>query len=79
LAGTLAGFIFNIVAARKGFDMTSAMAGFAWPLDNVIYPTVTPASLLTGILIGTFVSAIVAYFPSRRAAMMTPVEAIRAA
>ncbi|TXT42771.1 MAG: hypothetical protein FD137_2033 [Spirochaetes bacterium] len=79
LAGTLAGLIFNLAAAKKGFDMTSAMAGFAWPLDNVIYPTVTPASLLTGILIGTLVSAIVAYFPSRRAAMMAPVEAIRSA
>ncbi|MEW6549490.1 MAG: FtsX-like permease family protein [Spirochaetota bacterium] len=78
LAGTVAGFLFNAAFAEKGFDMTSAMAGFAWPLDNVIYPSVTAGSLVTGILIGTLVSAVVAYFPSRRAAAMAPVEAIRA-
>ena len=81
LAGSLAGTVIGIgliaVLARKGFDMTSAMAGFSWPLDNVIYPSVTPGTILMGVAMGTAVSAVVSYLPSRRAARMAPVEAIK--
>ena len=81
LAGSLAGTVIGIgliaVLARKGFDMTSAMAGFSWPLDNVIYPSVTPGTILMGVAMGTAVSAAVSYLPSRRAARMAPVEAIK--
>lgn len=77
LAGTVIGVGLIMVLARKGFDMTSAMAGFSWPLDNVIYPSVTPGTILMGIAMGTAVSAAVSYLPSRRAARMAPVEAIK--
>lgn len=76
-AGGLAGLAFNYLFSKRGFDMTSAMAGFSWPLDNVIYPAVGLGPVLAGVLVGTAVSAVVAYLPSRRAAGMTPVEAIR--
>ena len=77
VAGTLAGLGFIMVLARKGFDMTSAMKGFSWPLDNVIYPSVTPGMIFLGIAMGTAVSAAISYLPSRRAARMVPVDAIR--
>ena len=77
LAGTAIGVGLILVLARKGFDMTSAMAGFSWPLDNVIYPSVTPGTILMGVAMGTAVSAAVSYLPSRRAARMAPVEAIK--
>jgi ABC-type lipoprotein release transport system permease subunit len=77
VAGVVAGWSFNLFFAKRGFDMTSAMAGFSWPLDNVIYPSVGIGPLLAGLLVGTAVSAVVAYLPSRRAASMAPVEAIR--
>ena len=77
VAGTLAGLGFIMVLARKGFDMTSAMKGFSWPLDNVIYPSVTPGTIFLGIAMGTAVSAAISYLPSRRAARMVPVDAIR--
>ncbi|HWP69385.1 MAG TPA: FtsX-like permease family protein, partial [Rectinemataceae bacterium] len=77
LAGTVIGVGLIMVLAQKGFDMTSAMAGFSWPLDNVIYPSVTPGTILMGIAMGTAVSAAVSYLPSRRAARMAPVEAIK--
>ncbi|MCX7028154.1 MAG: FtsX-like permease family protein [Spirochaetes bacterium] len=76
-AGVLVGFAFNLFFSKRGFDMTSAMAGFAWPLDNIIYPSTGLGPLLAGILVGTAVSAVMAYLPSRRAAAMAPVEAIR--
>jgi ABC-type lipoprotein release transport system permease subunit len=77
VAGVSAGWAFNLFFSKHGFDMTSAMAGFSWPLDNIIYPSVGIGPLLAGILVGTTVSAAVAYLPSRRAAAMSPVEAIR--
>jgi len=77
VAGTLAGLGFIMVLARKGFDMTSAMKGFSWPLDNVIYPSVTPGTIVLGIAMGTAVSAAISYLPSRREARMAPVDAIR--
>lgn len=77
LAGTALGVGLIMILARKGFDMTSAMAGFSWPLDNVIYPSVTPGTVFMGIAMGTAVSAAISYLPSRRAARMAPVDAIR--
>jgi putative ABC transport system permease protein len=77
LAGTVVGVGVVMILARNGFDMTSAMAGFSWPLDNVIYPSVTPGTVFMGIVMGTAVSAAISYLPSRRAARMAPVEAIR--
>lgn len=79
LAGTAIGVGLILILARKGFDMTSAMAGFSWPLDNVIYPSVTPGTVFMGIVMGTAVSAAISYLPSRRAARMAPVDAIRSA
>ena len=79
LAGTAIGVGLIMILARKGFDMTSAMAGFSWPLDNVIYPSVTPGTVFMGIAMGTAVSAAISYLPSRRAARMAPVDAIRSA
>ncbi len=78
IAGTGLGAGMILLLGRKGFDMTSAMAGFSWPLDNVIYPSVTPGSLILGIAMGTVVSAAISYLPSRRAAAMAPVDAIKA-
>ena len=78
IAGTGLGAGLILLLGRKGFDMTSAMAGFSWPLDNVIYPSVTPGTLILGIAMGTAVSAAISYLPSRRAALMAPVDAIKA-
>lgn len=75
--GGLLGWGVNALFARMGFDMTSAMAGFSWPLDNVIYPSANIASPLLGIFLGTLVAAFVAWFPSRKAARLAPIDAIR--
>ncbi len=76
-AGAILGWGVNALFAGIGFDMTQAMAGLSWPLDNVIYPSASIASPLFGILLGTAVAACVAYFPSRKAARLAPIDAIR--
>ena len=77
--GVALGLAFNAVFRRFGFDMTSAMAGFEWPMDNIIYPTVDPLTALGVFAMGTAVAAVVALLPSRSAALMKPIDAIRSA
>lgn len=78
-AGSMAGLCFNAYYAMAGFDFSAALKGFAWPIDNVIYPSADPVQALFWVFMGTLVAAIMAYLPARRAARMSPVEAIRAA
>ncbi len=77
--GAFAGLGFNALLSRTGFDMTSAMSSFAWPMDNVVYPTVSLADTFMYALLGTAVSGIMAWAPSRRAARMHAVDAMRTA
>jgi putative ABC transport system permease protein len=78
IAGTLIGALLVSLVGIKGFDLTSAMAGFSWPMDNRIYPYVSAWAIALGILIGSAVSALIAYLPSRKASKMSPVAAIKA-
>jgi len=75
--GAFSGLAFNALLSRAGFDMTSAMSSFAWPMDNIVYPTVSLPDTLLYALLGTAVSAVMAWAPSRRAAKMNAVEAMR--
>jgi ABC-type lipoprotein release transport system permease subunit len=75
--GGLAGFGFNALMSVIGLDMTSAMAGFTWPMDNVVYPTVDPAAMLVGIALGVFAAAVVSALPALKAAKMEAVDAIK--
>jgi len=78
IAGTLVGALLVSLVGINGFDLTNAMAGFSWPMDNWIYPSVSGWAITLGILIGSIVSALIAYLPSRKASKMSPVAAIRA-
>lgn len=78
-AGCLAGWLVTLALGKIGLDMSGALSGFTWPLDNVIYPRVSPLSMPAFTALGTAASAIVAYLPARKAARMEPVRAIRAA
>jgi len=76
-AGALFGLAFNALFRLVGFDMTKAMASFEWPMDNVIYPTVSIAAALAVFGLGAFVATLVALPPARSAAKMNPIDAIR--
>jgi putative ABC transport system permease protein len=65
--------LFSVV----GMDFSSAMASFSWPMDNIIYATVSPLDALALFLLGVAVAAVIAFLPSRSAATMDPIEAIR--
>lgn len=79
--GSVAGGIFGLavtgIFSKIGFDLTSSMAGFSWPLDNIIHTQFSIGAGLAAIALGTVVAAIVSWLPSWRAANLPPVEAIR--
>jgi len=76
--GTAAGIAFNAAFSRKGFDLSSALAGFSWPIDNIIKPTISVSGVLAGILFCTVAAAIMSLLPSWRASRMEVVDALKA-
>jgi putative ABC transport system permease protein len=75
--GIAAGFGLCLVFSVSGMDFSSAMASFSWPMDNVVFTTVNPLDALLLFLLGVAVAAVIAFLPSRNAATMDPIEAIR--
>lgn len=76
--GTLAGTVFNLAFSRKGFDFSSGLAGFTWPIDNIIRPVISPAGVLIGLCMCTLATMLMSFMPALRASNMEPVEAIKA-
>ena len=53
------------------------MSRMSVPLDNVIYTTLSVSSIGYSILLGTVLAALVSIAPSRQAARMNVVDAIK--
>jgi len=77
--GAALGLAVNFTMSRIGLDMSASLASFEWPMDNVVYFTVSLPATLTLFALGALVSAVVAILPSRSAAAMNPIDAIRSA
>lgn len=88
LEGTLLGALGSVVGVGLGLgldwllsvvgmDFTAAMASFSWPMDNIVYAEANPLAALALLVLGMAVAAVIAFLPSRSAARMDPVEAIR--
>ncbi len=77
LLGSGLGLAFNAVFAKVGFDFSAAMAGFDWPMDNVVYTNVDIVSAIAAVILGAAVAAVVSLAPAQNAARLQPIEAIR--
>ena len=73
LMGLSVCFIFSIY----GIDFSSAMGEMNFPADPVYYFKVNPASILLMFLLGVAVAVFVSILPSRKAANMNVVDAIK--
>lgn len=75
--GVILGLAMNFALSKVGMDFSRSMAGFDWPMDNIVYPSVNPALGLAFFALGSVVAATVSLLPSRSAARMNPIDAIR--
>jgi ABC-type lipoprotein release transport system permease subunit len=73
------GLGINGIMSVVGMDFKSAMASFSWPMDNMVYTKVNPLAALALLGLGIAVAAVISFLPSRKAATMDPIEAIRSA
>ncbi|HTX72893.1 MAG TPA: FtsX-like permease family protein [Rectinemataceae bacterium] len=77
LVGAAAGTAINAYFGKRGLDLSNLIAGSNYQMDNVIHTGVHPLHVVAFLGLGIVVSAIVAFLPSRSAARMDPIEAIR--
>jgi len=75
--GVLLGTAVNAWCAVKGLDFSRNIAGTGIPMDNIVYPQVNPFHVGWIFLMGIAVAIVVSVLPSRSAARMDPIEAIR--
>jgi putative ABC transport system permease protein len=77
ICGVILGTIVNVVLSVVGIDFSKMMSSMTLPMDNVIYPQPDIISVLQMLCIGIAVASLVALLPSRQAAKMDAVEAIK--
>jgi len=75
--GLSLGLLFNFIFSFTGYDLTSLMSSFNYPMDSVIRPTFSISAILGLLFLGVIISVCVSFFPSRRAAKMNAIDAIR--
>jgi ABC-type lipoprotein release transport system permease subunit len=65
------------ILGHTGVDLTALMTSMKMPMDNVLYPRIGIPGILGSLILGTLVSALMSLLPSRQAARMNAVEAIK--
>ncbi|MCX7882022.1 MAG: FtsX-like permease family protein [Brevinematales bacterium] len=75
--GVLLGVLISWPLSVWGVDFSSSLANMNLPLDSVIRWKITPKSVGGSLILGLVVATLVSLFPSRLAARMKPVDAIR--
>lgn len=77
ISGVVLGTLFTIYFVINGIDLTSMISQLNMPIDNVIKFVITVPGIIGTMFIGIIVAAIVSVIPSRQAAKMKVVDAIK--
>lgn len=77
ICGAILGTALNLALAVHGMDFSNLMSGTNIPVDNIIRPGIHVARIIGLFCMGIAISAVVAFLPSRGAARMDPIDAIR--
>lgn len=75
--GAVLGLGLCYVFSIYGMDFSAAMSSLDFPIDPVFYARFNPLDGLKMFAIGLFVSVLMSFMPSRRAATMNAVDAIK--
>ena len=76
-SGVFFGTVVNIIISIVGIDFSKMMSSMTLPMDNIVYTRPDLFSTLQMFCIGIIVSGLVALLPSRQAARMNTVDAIK--
>jgi putative ABC transport system permease protein len=77
IIGGAAGYVINIVLHFRGVDFTAMTRNMNYPMDNMIYFSANPLDLAYALALGTALAAAVSLLPSRQAARINVVDAIK--
>jgi len=77
LAGVLLGSALTAVLSRTGVDLSRAMQGVSFEVSPVIRPKLNARSTVFVFFYSVAVASLASFLPSRRAARIQPVEALR--
>lgn len=78
LAGTLLGIGITIPLSIYGLNFEAAMEGLDFPLSPSFYPILTWKSTIFVLIYSIVVASLASFVPTRKAAKIEPVEALRA-
>jgi putative ABC transport system permease protein len=76
-AGVLVGIALTAVLGVTGIDLSSGMQGVDFDISNIIYPRLNLKSTLLVFVYSMVISSVASLIPTRRAARIEPVEALR--
>jgi putative ABC transport system permease protein len=77
LAGVLAGTAIALALARNGVDLSRMLQGLDMEVSPVVRPLLSFRSTVLVFFYSVAVASLASFLPSRRAARIQPVEALR--
>ncbi len=77
LAGVILGIGLTIPLSITGIDLSASMEGIDFDISNIIYPRLSLRSTLFVYIYSVAVSSLATILPTRKAAHIEPVEALR--
>lgn len=75
--GVAIGSLLSYYWQVNGLDMTEAMSGVDFEISNIIHLKLTVFNMFFSLLSGVAVASLISLIPSRKAASIQPVEALR--
>ena len=77
ISGVVLGVLSSLYFVFQGIDFTTVMSSLTFPMDNVIKFSLSVPGIIAMMLLGIIVASLVSILPSRQAAKMNAVDAIK--
>jgi putative ABC transport system permease protein len=75
--GVMVGIILTLILSKTGIDMSEAMQGMDFEMSGVLYPRLTVGKTVFVFFYSVVIASLATLLPSRKAAKILPVEALR--
>lgn len=75
--GVVLGIVFTLLLGRVGIDYTDAMSGMDFEMSAIMYPKLSAAKTIFVYFYSVAIAAGATFIPSRHAAKIEPVDALR--